>query len=458
MKNFTILIAGESLLLQRDLEVLLDCHGFTVVKSPIIGSTLGTQNWSFDLIILCASKGCPGDGLELAQRIRKHDKKVPVIFIAEESSEELVIEALRTGINDYFKHPFSMETLVSSVRRCLYGATSEDPALLVRKTDPSFLGREELIGNSPSMRAIKAYIPKVAATDSNVLVTGETGTGKELAAELIHKRSARNRKPFVCVNCAAIPDQLAESELFGHERGAFTGALSLKEGKLKLADGGSIFFDEIGDMSPYAQAKVLRVIENKRVERLGGQKSLPLDVRVIAATNRDLEQMAENGGFRPDLYFRLNVGRIHLPALREHKEDIPLLLEHYLTEFNRRFGAHVEGFKEDVLDQMFHYNWPGNVRELRNLLEAIFVGGPSQRISLSDLPDQFRRNFDAMVKVPREERERLLSALSSTNWNKSKAAEKLHWSRMTLYRKIAKYQLYDSEDNLGERREPVPRH
>jgi transcriptional regulator with PAS, ATPase and Fis domain len=298
-----------------------------------------------------------------------------------------------------------------------------------------------LIGESPSMREIKTYIDKVATTDSNVLITGETGTGKELVADLIHRKSLRSHQSLVSINCAAIPDSLLESELFGYERGAFTGAHALKEGQLKLADGGTAFFDEIGDMSPYAQAKILRVIESKTISRLGGKRRIPLNIRVIAATNQDLEQLVSQEKFRKDLYFRLNVARIHLPPLRERKDDIGLLCQHYLGELNRQFGRQIEGFTDDVFDCMIRHDWPGNVRELKNLLEATFVNAPCGKITFAHLPEQFRHRFREGASLPQDERERLLSALFSTNWNFSKAAQLLHWSRMTLYRKLGKYQI-----------------
>jgi two-component system response regulator HydG/two-component system response regulator AtoC len=288
---------------------------------------------------------------------------------------------------------------------------------------------------------VRDYIGRIAECDSNVLITGETGTGKELAAALVHAGSRRQSKPFVCVNCAALPDTLIESELFGYERGAFTGAVSARDGQLKAADGGSVLLDEIGDISQYAQAKLLRVIENKQVQRLGGGKSVPLNVRFIAATNRPLRQMMSEGRFREDLYFRLDVANVHLPPLRERPEDIPMLLQHYVREMNARFKREAEGFTDEALACLTLYNWPGNVRELKNLLEGIYINLPPGRVSRLELPDRIRRQLEAATETSSGERDRLLSALLETRWNKSKAAERLCWSRMTLYRKLAKYHL-----------------
>jgi DNA-binding NtrC family response regulator len=301
-----------------------------------------------------------------------------------------------------------------------------------------------MIGNSTLMREIKSYILKVATTDCTVLITGETGTGKELAAEMIHQNSPRHNRPFVCINCVALPESLLESELFGYERGAFTGAYSSYTGKLNLADGGTVLFDEIGDMAPSAQAKILRVIEGKEVYRLGGRKGIFMDVRVIAATNQEPEQLVAEGKFREDLYYRLNVARVHLPPLRDRKEEIPPLLSHYLRELNQRYGREAIGFTEEALASLLHYDWPGNVRELKNLLEATFINLPSRNIAFADLPKVFQMKLKELQELPQDERDRMLSALFACNWNKSKAAQRLHWSRMTLYRKMAKFHITTS--------------
>lgn len=441
MKKPAVLIVEGDEALRRRLGGLLLRHGFEVIESfDKLGALRWVQSRRPALVILGIAPDGAWNGLELAREIRQWNRKIPLILIVTNSSEELAIAALKVGINDYFKLPFSFEELAASVNRCVSllsaGSSPGDGMTLSRTTNG-----HRMIGESPLMQEIRAYIGKVASADSNVLITGETGTGKELAAELIHTNSARHQKPFVCINCAAIPDSLLESELFGYERGAFTGAYSFREGKLKLADGGTAFFDEIADMSPYAQAKLLRAIESKEVHRLGGRGSIPLDFRVIAATNQDPERSVEGGKFRKDLYFRLNVTRIHLPPLRDRREDIVPLFDHYIREWNHRFRLDVEGFTEEALDHLLRYDWPGNVRELKNLLEAIFIDHPSRKVSLMDLPEQFRRRLTETKGLPEAERDRLLSALLCTNWNKSKAAQKLHWSRMTLYRKMAKYHI-----------------
>jgi len=285
-------------------------------------------------------------------------------------------------------------------------------------------------------------VPRSPA-DSNVLITGESGTGKELAAKLIHCLSARREHPFVAINCAAIPDSLLESELFGFERGAFTGAIRQEPGKICLADGGTLFLDEIGDMTSFAQAKILRAIETRQIHRLGGRAAVDVDVLFVAATNQALEELAERHEFRLDLYYRLNVLEIELPPLRQRLEDLPLLIAHHITEFNRRFEMQVSGVGEELLARLSRYHWPGNVRELKNILEASFVSGPEGTITERDLPARFRNKLDAIREAPdaRDERERLLAVLAQTQWNKSKAAKEMKWSRVTLYKKMARYSL-----------------
>jgi len=433
MRKPTLLLSEEYPALGRQLKELLVGHGFRLFESSNRGLTLDyVRGKGIDLLLLVASVERPGDAIALGCQVRELNGSLPLVLIARESSEELAIQALKTGINDYFKWPCSLEELIASLNRRLGGSC---PSAL----NSSGASARRMVGRT--IEQIRGCISRLAAVASNVLVTGETGTGKELVAELIHHDSPRGKKPFVCINCAAIPDTLLESEFFGYEKGAFTGAQATKQGKLRIADGGTVFFDEIGDMTPYAQAKILRTIETKEIQPLGGNGGIPVDFRVIAATNHDLEQLSAEGKFRQDLYFRLNVGRIHLPPLRERREDIPVLIQYYIAEFNRIFGRKVEGFSEESLAYLLAYDWPGNIRELRNTLEATFVNLPPGPASLIELPEQFRKRMPAGSAAPVSERDHLLSMLLATNWNKTKTAEKLNWSRMTVYRKLAKYRL-----------------
>jgi DNA-binding NtrC family response regulator len=393
------------------------------------------------LALVGCSRAEPFRGLDIARRIRTWGGAVRVVLVVESSCEELAIAALRAGVDDYLRAPLTPEIWAETIRRWL----AEEA--VVAGVERGGVGAESLsdgdrmVGRSFAIETIKAYIGKVASTDSTVLITGETGTGKDLVAQLIHRNSPRRRGPFICINCAALPDGLLESELFGYERGAFTGAAGSREGKLEAGDGGTIFLDEIGDMSPYAQAAILRAIESKEIQRLGGRARVPLDVRVVAATNKDLEQVSSRFQFRQDLFFRLNVGRIHVPPLRSRTEDIPPLVDHFFKEYNGRYGRDVRGLSAEILPRLIAYDWPGNVRELKNLMEAAYIESPGRWIHWPGLPEPFRRKVDGTRPQPVLERERLMTALLAANWNKSKAAQALRWSRMTLYRKMAKYRI-----------------
>lgn len=399
-----------------------------------------------DLAIIGSYRDDSWEALEVARWLRQQSPTTPVILIVQESSEAKAIAALKAGVNDYLKRPVSYTELLASIQRHLPGSLGKAPGDKPASTDPG--ARLDLLGETPGMRKIKEYLVRAAATDCNVLITGETGTGKERVAGLIHWHSSRRDKPLICINCAALPENLLESELFGYERGAFTGASWSYPGKLRLAEGGTVFLDEIYEMNSHMQAKILRVLDNREIYSLGGKKQIPLNIRFVAASNQDLEGAVKQGTLRKDLFYRLNVARIHVPPLRERRADIPLLLHHYLQEMNRRYGRQVEGFTEEVMELLLGYYWPGNIRELKNLMEALFINLPSRRVSFANLPESFQL-LQENLELPQGEREKLLTALLATNWNKSKAAEKLKMSRMTLYRKIEKYEIYSSREVTG---------
>lgn len=444
MKNPTILIAEKDEALRQNIKRRFLSHGFNVIDTPCKNEAQQhVIRKKPDLVIIGVNRNKADEGLKTVKDIRLQSKSVPIILIARYSSEERVIADLGAMIKDYFIVPFSCEDLVASIKRNIL---SDYYQLETRpKTDVSFqYNTQPMLGESKSMRQAKAYLAKLAATDSTVLITGETGTGKELAAELIHRNSPRHKKPFVCVNCAAIPESLVESELFGYERGAFTGALTTKPGKFEMANKGTVFLDEVGDMNPYAQAKILRSIESKEIYPLGAKGAIPLDLRVIAATNQDPEKLLAEGKFREDLYYRLNVARVHLPPLRKRKEDISRLITHAIEILNRRFNRNVQCLTDEAMTTLFRYDWPGNVRELINLLEACFIQLPHKRVTVMDLPEQMKKRLDHSAKLPLNERKQIVSALLETKWNKSKVAQKLNWSRMTLYRKMAKYNIVEN--------------
>jgi len=379
------------------------------------------------LFVIECSTGAPGGRLGLIERFRFLNPTAPVIAFALQSSEDLAVAAFRLGIKDYFRWPEHGCDLRLCLNRYHAGDSREAPT------------NQEYVGQSPSIRAVVESVQRAATTDSNVLVTGETGTGKEFVAESVHRLSARGHKHLISINCAAIPDTLLESELFGYEKGAFTGATASREGKLQQASGGTIFFDEIGDMNPQGQAKLLRVLETREVFPLGGRRQVNIDIRIVAATNQDLDSLTRAGAFRSDLLFRLNVIHIHLPPLRERLSDIPVLLAHFIKRFNQRWGMRVERFDEECQAALCRHSWPGNVRELKNVVEAVYVNSKRAVIGLRDLPPPLL----AIVSDAREsdEKRRLTDTLLAMNWNVSKAAQKLNWSRMTVYRKLALYKI-----------------
>lgn len=393
-------------------------------------------------IIVLGLSGADGDKvLEQVRRIRATHHDLPIVVISRMSSEARATAAFRAGVDDYFKEPISREQLLGRIGDLLLHQSA--PGVRPPPQPPL------MIGTSETIRATRDYIIRAAATQSTVLITGETGTGKELAARLIHHYSCHAAKPLIAVNCAALPESLAESELFGYERGAFTGALEARKGKFALAEGSTLFLDEIGDMTPYIQAKILHAIEEKVVYPLGCNKPVTLDVRVVAATNRDLEHLVEQQQFRGDLYYRLNIARVHLPPLRDRREDIPDLVQHGICDLNRRFGRRVAGMTDDALGFLHNYPWPGNVRELLNLLESTYISlsgdSAGERIGLDDLPPRFRQQAARRYDSPESEvRQVIVSALTQTNWNKSRAARKLNWSRMTLYRKMSRLKISET--------------
>jgi DNA-binding NtrC family response regulator len=372
-------------------------------------------------------------GLDVVRRLHAFDASLPIIVVAESSSEELAIEALKAGVADYFKVPFDVWELTVSMRDLIATPRAAPP--------PSSMPEPAIIGSSRTMQDLRDYITRIAAIDTSVLITGETGTGKDLVAQTLHGQSPRRHKPFVSINCGAIPDSLLESELFGCERGAFTGADMARPGHLSAAAGGTVLLDEIGEMSTYGQARMLRALDTREIYRLGSTRKLTLDLRIIAATNQDLDRLIETGKFRRDLYYRVNVSRVRLPPLRERREDIPALLEHYLADLNRRFQRSVEGFTAEARQLLVEYDWPGNVREMKNVLESLFAELPDRTVTFLDAPPFIRHRLARRPAVSHTERDRLVCALSTTEWNVSQAARQLHWSRMTVYRKLAKYNL-----------------
>jgi len=401
---------------------------------------------------LIADVELPGmNGLDLLKQLGPELYDVPAIIITGKGSEERAVAAIEAGAFWYIEKPLKGPVLHALLDRALSKArAARELALLQRQLrQAGKLG--DLVGGSKPMQEVMRIVEMAAPSSASVLITGETGSGKEIVARTIHKLSPRATGPFVAINCSAIPETLMESEIFGHERGAFTGAAERRIGCFELADCGTLLLDEIGEMPAPTQAKLLRVLEDRKVRRLGSKSETPVDVRVLAATNKDPDQAVGNGQLRQDLYFRLNVFHIHLPPLRDHKDDIPLLVEHILRDVNAKHGKHVRGVGAEVLDIFMGHTWPGNIRELRNVLERAAIMCEKDLITRACLPGEFGRTaakgpsdlssikFPVGTTVDAMERELILQTLGATGNNKTRAAELLGISLKTLHNKLKEY-------------------
>jgi two-component system response regulator AtoC/two-component system nitrogen regulation response regulator NtrX len=381
-----------------------------------------------DLVILDVN--LPGiDGLSVLSEVSKQNRSPVVIVITAYGSEKIAVDAMKRGAYDYIAKPYEIEELRHTVARALESVELKEENKQLRRELEKRSGSGRILGQSAPMRKVFDMIEKVSQSDITVLIQGESGTGKELVAREIHNRSSRARKPFITMNCAALPENLIESELFGHEKGAFTGAVKQRKGKFELAHEGTIFLDEIGDMSLNTQAKVLRVLQEKKFERLGGSETLEVDVRIISATHKDLMSEMEKENFRQDLYYRLKVIDVLLPPLRERREDIPVLVEHYIREFSARHNKKVEGIDSDSLKQMMDFHWPGNIRQLVNILERAVVLASGPVVKKEDLPEdlnlrsRFSESFlDELMHLPfKQAKERI-----ATHFMKEYLTRKLH--------------------------------
>jgi two-component system nitrogen regulation response regulator NtrX len=385
------------------------------------------------------------DGLEALEKIKRKKPGIPVIMISGHGNIEMAVRATKYGAYDFLEKPLSLERVVLVSKRALERKTLE---LENRDLKESLTRKWTLLGETPVMKSLTRQIGQAAKGHGRVLITGESGTGKEVVARLLHAMSARAEKSFVEVNCAAIPQELIESEIFGHEKGSFTGAFEQKKGKFELADEGTLFLDEIADMSPQTQAKLLRVIEMQEFQRVGGSKSIAVDVRVIAATNKDIPERIKEGKFRDDLFFRLNVIPIATPPLRQRLEDIPLLVEHFLGLFAEEYGQARKKIAPAAIKKLKEYEWPGNIRELRNLIERLVIMSPSDTITETAIMEgrggeASSRDYFGLgsLREAREafERDFLARKLFEHNWNISKTAETLGIERSNLHRKIKAY-------------------
>jgi two-component system, NtrC family, nitrogen regulation response regulator NtrX len=437
-----MLIVDDESGIRESLGALLRDEGYqteTVGSGEECLEQLGKR--SFDLVLLDVWLK-KMDGLETLEHIQKQDGAPMVVMISGHGSIETAVRATKLGAFDFIEKPLSLEKVVLVVRNALENLRLEEEN---RRLRAELEERHQILGSSVPMKALRQQIALTAPTNGRVLIYGESGTGKELVARALHASSSRSSMPFVEVNCAAIPEELIESELFGHRKGSFTGASEDNAGKFQKADGGTLFLDEVGDMSLKTQSKVLRVLEEQRVEPLGSNQPVTVDVRVIAATNKKLDEEIGRNLFREDLFYRLNVIPFYVPALRERTEDIPIIAAHFLAEFCEAYGKKPKEFSEPAMEVLLGYPWPGNVRELKNLVERLVIMCPSPRIEPHHLPPELFRGASKSPQKPYEslqearsayEREFVLRKLEESRWNMTKAAHSLGLERSHLYRKM----------------------
>ncbi len=443
MSRTKILIVDDELIVRESLGGWLERDGHYIEKVASGEEALETlKDNRFD-ILLVDIKMEGMSGLDVLKRVKENDPDVAVVMITAYGSIPTSIDAMKHGASDYLLKPFDPNELGVLIEKILGNQAQAKENLYLKEQFKERSRFESMIGQSNPMQEIFDLIQNVAPMDSTVLITGETGTGKGLAAKAIHTNSPRCEGPFVAVNCGAIPEHLMESELFGYQKGAFTDAKDNKKGRLELAHGGTLFLDEIGEISMRMQIDLLRVLEDRVFYRVGGTQPIEADFRVIAATNRDLSEAIRQGIFREDLYYRLNVILFKMPSLRERKEDIPLLAEHFLHRFSQETNKHVEKITRDALDEMMLYEWPGNIRELENAIERAVVVGKGTKIVPEDLPIFSPEHIEAPKNNSLKEIEKahITQILKENDWNIARSAKILDIDRTTLYNKIKRYEI-----------------
>lgn len=444
-----ILIIEDDPIMRLGMNHFLNSQGYTVSScTGSKGEDSIIETTRFDLIITDLKlPNC--DGIEILKKTRAVSPKTGVIIITGYAEIKSAVQAIKEGAFDYMAKPFSNEELLIAIERFFKFRKLEDEVTYLKETLREKVEFEDIIGVSSAMKDVFDRIASVAGTDVPVLIQGESGTGKELVANAIHRLSKRNDKPFVKINCAAIPENLFESELFGHEKGAFTGASETRKGKFEFADGGTIFFDEIGDIPVSLQPKLLRVLEDNTVTRLGGNTSVKVNVRGIYATRGNLKEHVAEGTFREDLFYRINVVPIQIPPLRERKEDIPCLIDHFLKHFKEKFNKTELTISQFSYDALLSYNYPGNVRELKHAIERAVVLSKDGTVEIRHLPDEISGNADRIPCITRElsleasvrcfEKERIVKALHDSGKRKTEAARALGISRKVLWKKMKEY-------------------
>lgn len=440
-----ILVVDDENIIRESLSFILQKEGYHVDEAE--HGTMALEmilDQEYDLVISDIEMPKMG-GIELLEKISSLKSVVQVIIITAYGSLETAIKALRAGAFDYILKPIEFDELLLKINRLFEMRSLVKENQFLRKEIQRNYDFENLIGKSKAMEKVFSMVQTVSDTDSTVLITGNSGTGKELIARAIHFQSKRANKPFIAVNCGAISENLIESELFGHKKGAFTGAISDKEGFLKAANGGTLFLDEISEMPLQLQVKLLRVLQEREYTTVGTTSSVPIDVRFLASTNRNLTEEIEKGTFREDLYYRLNVVEIRLPSLKARKDDIPLLADHFISKYRHQMGKDVKGVAHDAIRALMNYEWKGEVRELENVIERAVIFAEGDTIKLENLPDTINESKDILIPdnpgsledfMKRVEKEYILKALEKVNFDKDKAAKSLNLGLSTLYRKI----------------------
>ncbi len=461
MQNQRILIVDDESSLRTSLFRILDRKGFQVItancKREAEMFCNSQQPFDFALIDLNLPDG---NGFDLVDGLKSQNPKIKIVIITGHGTIDAAVRATKAGVQEFLTKPFEMDKLMATVDQSLRPELEETPTPKMAAISSDTLKKyrlDAIVGNSVQISNIIKFVQTVANSDSTILISGESGTGKELIAKAIHYNSTRSNQPFVPVNCGAIPRELLESELFGHVKGAFTGAIANRMGRFELASEGTIFLDEIGDMNPALQVKLLRVLQEKSFEPVGATRTVEARARVITATNINLEEAVERGEFREDLFYRLNVIPIHIPALRERPSDIPLLVEHCISKFNRMKAKNISGITPEAMEILTAYNWPGNIRELENLIERVTILKGQGVIEMPDLPQRYLQNQQNRVNVddldplniPEQgvdfntavdsyENALIMKALEKTGWNRNQAAILLRLNRTTLVEKIKK--------------------
>jgi len=442
-ENYRILVVDDEFVVRDSLYNWFREDGYQVETAENAREALKKlQEKTFDIALLDIKM--PGiDGIELQKRINKIDGDIIIIIITAYASVNTAVQALKEGAFDYITKPFDPDELSHLIKNACNQRKLKSENIQLKKQLKELTGFDEIIGKSPAIRKVFELVDTVSKTDSTVMIRGESGTGKELVARAIHSHSNRRFFPIITVNCGALAEGIMESELFGHEKGAFTGAHYKRKGKFEMADGGTIFFDEIGNISMKMQMELLRVIEAKQITRVGGNNIIDIDFRLICATNQNLEKEVEKGAFREDLYYRLNVFAIELPPLRERRSDIPLLVKFFIKKYANVLNKNIADIEPKALDTLVKFPWSGNVRELENAIERAAVVGKSEIITLDDLSFQFNSFSDKTVdeSLADMEKTHIEKILKSTEWNITRAADILKIDRVTLYNKIKKYKL-----------------